>query len=1293
MKKRALIILPALAIGIAALIFLPSGPLRVPPNQQVEADSTADRPEEVTAPPAITHSDATAVPMQPAPNIPLVAQQSDDAPIDQSLWQAFRDARLRVDVISESQAAQPQNEDALFFANQPGQQFTARFLKDGGVRLGSGRPESPWNTTMRLQDAAPARPQFSRDARIEIPHSAHLTEWYENKPEGLEHGFVVHSPTADMHPKEGLQVLMNIEGMNASADPDQPGSLVLSNKDQTARLGYQKLVVTDAQGNIVPAEMEATLDGLAINLSVQHHAFPITIDPLIVNLEATLSPTTDTTDSAGDNLGFDVALDGDYAAIGAPEDDYAAPLGGAVYLFKQTGATWSFLRRLVADVADTNADFGRSITMDNDCMAVGAPLARRNGATTPGAVYIYERLFGDVWTFKQKLTADDGFEEYKFGDKLDIDNHTLIVGSSSHNEFIGAAYVFTRGASAWSFQQKLEAADGSAGDQFGGAVSIYGDTAFSSARYDDVETYPNAGSVYIFNRVAGNWTQTQKINLASEFDLGNYDDFGNAIDCDNQTLVVAAWSYNSPQLNNSGAAFVYVLSGNTWTLQQKLTASDSEESDLFGMDVAIEDDLLVIGARDKDTGPIHNSGGVYVFSRSGTTWSEIQEISHPTPGNTDYFGQGIAIDYPNILIGAHRDDTQHGVNAGSAHLFKDNGGWEFSQSFFQDITTLDNSGTSVSVDGDSLVVGSSDDDTASGVNSGSAYFFHRTDEAWTLANKVTSFLSNSNQHFGTAVSLSGNTAAISAPKATASGNTEAGMVHVFNRSGSNWSEHSTLIASDSAPLDQFGNALALDGDSLLIGAYFADATNRVDAGAAYVFSRSGNSWSFQQKLESNGPVASSRFGSSVDIHGETAVVSAPLSADGNGRAFVFTRSGTTWTPQQTLMADDGLPADFFGYTVTLDDNTIVVGAPLVDTLAGIDAGSAYVFTRSTSTWTQQQKIQQNNGVAGERLGSALDLQEGTLLIGAPYFDRISDGLDQVGRVFAYTGSGNSWVQETEITAPGGNDFAQFGFAISLSGNNAAIAGVGFDLPQANQSGQVHMYRIFLSQILLDVTEFIENPAFGAFISNINLGGATNGYVFTLIPGAGDTDNNLFAIIGTELKANGILDYEQQTNRTIRIQVDGGGQQSAKSFELRLIDDRNEDADQDGLTEAEEEDIYGTSDANFDDDGDQIPGSTEVLAGLDPAVNNSALTALIPTHLTEFGLDVGSLAIGQVIVAPGPFPASAQVTLDIQRSTNQVDFQKMDFQTSQFSLDPDGNVRISIDPADGPKLHRLQERQP
>jgi len=272
----------------------------------------------------------------------------------------------------------------------------------------------------------------------------------------------------------------------------------------------------------------------------------------------------------------------------------------------------------------------------------------------------------------------------------------------------------------------------------------------------------------------------------------------------------------------------------------------------------------------------------------------------------------------------------------------------------------DQLGLSMQRSGDTVVVGSWLDDNAAGTDAGAAYVFVYSEGNWTQQAMLTAPDGGSGELFGMAVAISGDTLAVGCPRDDGAAGTDQGSVYIFVRSGTTWSQQAKLLPSDPVALDLFGwAAIALQGDTLLVGAVDSHGGSGVGTGAAYVFVRNGTSWTQEARLLASDGAADDDFGNAAALDGDTAVIGAgtdngPAGAD-QGSAYVFVRSAGVWTQQDQLRASDAQAGDNFGVSVAVSSDTVVVGAPFEDSSAsGVDgnqadnsasnSGAAYVFT-------------------------------------------------------------------------------------------------------------------------------------------------------------------------------------------------------------------------------------------------------------------------------------------------------------------------------------------------------------
>jgi hypothetical protein len=376
--------------------------------------------------------------------------------------------------------------------------------------------------------------------------------------------------------------------------------------------------------------------------------------------------------------------------------------------------------------------------------------------------------------------------------------------------------------------------------------------------------------------------------------------------------------------------------------QQTITQSLGATGSLFGSSVAISGDgnTALIGARFDTVGSNSRQGSATIFTRTGSSWTEQRFLTQSNGAADDSFGISVALssDGNTALIGAHGDDARQG----------------------------------------------------------SATIFTRTGTSWTEQRILTQSNGLAGDVFGVSVALSsdGNTALIGAQTDTVGTNSSQGSATIFTRTGTSWTEQQTITQSDGASNDRFGASVALssDGNTALIGAYSDDAGSNANQGSATIFTRTGASWTEQRILTQSNGAADDWFGVSVALSsdGNTALIGARFDDAGSnadqGSATIFTRAGTSWTEQQTITQSNGASSDSFGVWVALssDGNTALIGAELGDAGSNANQGSGTIFTRTGTSWTEQQTITQSDGASNDSFGLSVALSSdgNTALIGA-----------------------------------------------------------------------------------------------------------------------------------------------------------------------------------------------------------------------------------------------------------------------------------------------------------------------
>lgn len=373
------------------------------------------------------------------------------------------------------------------------------------------------------------------------------------------------------------------------------------------------------------------------------------------------------------------------------------------------------------------------------------------------------------------------------------------------------------------------------------------------------------------------------------------------------------------------------------TEDYKLLPSDGAMNDYFGYSVNISGDVALIGAQGDDS----NRGAAYIFKYNNSEWKQDIKLTASDRTAGDLFGNAVAITEDIALIAAYFDDDK-GYNSGSVYIFDNTMGTGWSQK--AKLVALDGSpsdyfGSSVDIYDNTIIIGAIGDNDK-GIDSGSAYVFrYEMGIGWVQEAKLTASDGAAGDYFGTSVDLFGNMALIGAQ----SDDSNRGAAYVFRyESGVGWTQEAKLTASDGVADDRFGYYVASSGDIVIIGAYGVD----LNRGAVYEFQfNPGIGWTQEAKLIASDGESGDYFGGSLSLFGDHLLIGAHK--DNNlglkaGSAYVFNKNTGTWKQEVKLVSSDGAEDDFFGLAVSLSDYTALIGGRNNDD-NGSNSGSAYVF--------------------------------------------------------------------------------------------------------------------------------------------------------------------------------------------------------------------------------------------------------------------------------------------------------------------------------------------------------------
>ena len=813
--------------------------------------------------------------------------------------------------------------------------------------------------------------------------------------------------------------------------------------------------------------------------------------------------------AAGDAFGFSVAIAGDTAVVGAWGDDDGGADAGAAYVFTRTGLVWTQQAKLTASDAAANEYFGASVSIDGDTLIVGSDWD--NGQR--GAVYVFTRS-GSVWTERAKLTAPDGAAGDQLGFSSQISGDTILAGAWGDDDAgasSGAAYVWTGSGASWAFQQKLVASDAAAGDLFGNAVALDGDSAIIGAPFGG-GLVVDSGAAYAFVRIAGAWSQVSELHSSDEA-TGNR--FGASVALQGATAVVGEFAGGA---NEEGAAYVFAF--------DSTAPIATAGTGLVGDGVS-----LSLFANSKDSGGAGDLVGGRVHSPSGAPDLFFRAASTPTfPGALDTFVE-FAIPFGEIVPGLWDVFPWEGAVHGSDNWMKvirdGDGAVSWAQFVFDmtdgagaDPILLDiprfirradgadmtlgaaiagpwslqarlgafdganghQFGAAVALDAETIVVGAPVATAGTTALAGAAYVFERIGSAWVGPDQQ-AFAADAgaDDRFGSAVAIDGDRAVVGAPQE----NFQFGAAYVFVRTNGVWRQEAKLTGTGGADVNFFGQSVAIHGDTIVIGAITEDSSGAINSGAAYVFVRSGSNWAPQQKLEASDALQSDRFGASVSISGDTVAVGALLGDAGavanTGAVYVYTRAGSVWTQRVKLTAigADAATSDGFGGAVSLRGGTLLIGAAGDQGAAGAGQGAVYVYTGSGAAWTQQVKLAPADAQAGDGFGGSV-AQDGSTAIIAASFD--GDAGASAGSAYIFTGAGAAWAQQAKLIASNAAAFDRFGASVSVGGDTAVVGAFNGDGPIGANTGSAYVFERFgslwLERALLAASNGVAGDQYG-----------------------------------------------------------------------------------------------------------------------------------------------------------------------------------------------------------------------
>ena len=794
-----------------------------------------------------------------------------------------------------------------------------------------------------------------------------------------------------------------------------------------------------------------------------------------------------------DEFGRSVAISGETIVVGTPfeasdatrvnggQNDDSAFRAGAAYVFRRENGQWTQEAYLKASNTDVNDEFGTSVSISGESIVVGAPFERSdatgvngvqndNSIFRPGAAYVFQRENGQ-WTQEAYLKASNTDAGDEFGTSVAISAETIVVvapeedgagrglndsAASNGLEDSAASYVFemveARGEPEIVVETEIDGVVEALTDQFN-----FARTELNGRREQEI-TIRNEGeddlvissitvdsaSYLIEETIAG---QTLSPNTAATFTLV----FSPAVVDENPAILRI--TSNDPDEN---FVTLSLLGQGSFPI---ITLLDEAGNVLADDGVALDFGAVFSGSPNPLKFTLRNTGlariDLRLISRGSFFLSSDQDVLE-----VGEEAQVTLTFEPNFL-GAHSETVELSFEGAESPLFSFTlTGLSLTpiglaqEAYLKASNTeqLDNFGESVAISGDLIVVGAaSEDSSATGVNGDQS------------DNSAGSFFSGSGS----------------------------GAVYVFRRENGQWMQEAYLKASNTDDGDHFGTSVAISGDVIVVGAPFEESSansvngrqgnnDAVFSGAAYVFRQENGRWRQEAYLKASNAGGGDRFGTIVDISGETIVVGAPGedssstgvngnqgdddATNGSGAVYVFIRRNGRWIQEAYLKSSNTDRSDQFGTSVSISEETIVVGACDEESSAtGVDgdqsddslsdAGAAYVFQRDNGQWNQEAYLKASNTDARDQFGASVAISGEIIVVGAFEEDSSATGVNgdqnndsrfDSGAAYVFRRENGQWSQEAYLKASNTDRRYQFGTSLAISEETIVVGAIGED---------------------------------------------------------------------------------------------------------------------------------------------------------------------------------------------------------------------------------------------------------
>ncbi len=761
---------------------------------------------------------------------------------------------------------------------------------------------------------------------------------------------------------------------------------------------------------------------LMFTLFMCSQAFAQPIQPVSQRLETPISGDG----APGDNFGVAVAATGNRAVIGAYGDVVVAPgaatgiAQGSVYVYSHgVDGAWTMLQKITAAPFGEDTDnYGLAVAMDANLLIVGAPRRTANGEAAAGVIFIYAHSGGD-YVLVQTLSASTPLADARFGQALGLRGDFLAVGIPGQGD--GRVELYRRVAGQFVFERSLMATSSDPNARFGQALALSSTDLLIGAPQSS-----DGGAVYASRFQSNAWSNAVRLSLLPTSTTA---ELGASLALDANLALVG-----SPGVAG-GQVRVLSHNGSLWNETGSLPLPTLPTSGRFGQALALNTDRAVVSA----TGAFGGDGAAYIFPRQQSAFGNAIAIDAADGGFADRFGAAVVNSDTGVLVGADLDTIYSNSGQGAVYAYEPTSPTSYlfrARIDSGDGAYLDRYGSAVAVDGNVAMIGAYLEDTVAGADAGAVHWFERSGDQWVRRGQILAPDAQVEDRFGIAVDIDGDRVAIGAFWDIVGSNVDQGSVYVFRRTGNSWALEAKLTAADGQARDLFGFALALEADTLVVGARGASVPFTAQ-GTAYVFRFNAGSWSQQARLDTPLLGANLFFGASVGVANGRALIGAPgqtvAGVAGAGAAYVYESSGGNWPLAGTLIATQPRENAAFGYSVSADSTRFLVGA-FQDGAQGNAIGAGYLFRavdrslESTLLATQPQP--------GELMGISVAIDGESAVLGSAAYDLPGGSGEGAAHIFERVLG--SWAETALLVAADADVGDNFGRAVAVDANVIVI---------------------------------------------------------------------------------------------------------------------------------------------------------------------------------------------------------------------------------------------------------------